>query len=178
MAIEKRIWTIPNALSLLRLLLLIPILICLSKGQRIWALGLIVIGVISDFLDGILARRLNQKSDLGRIMDPVIDKINVLAVTFFMVVNDHYAFPLWFFLILMVRELTLLIGGSIMIRDKDTVMESNRPGKNSAFANGIVVIFYMMGWHPYAEILLYIALIMTIYSTWIYLKLFLKQKET
>ena len=83
MEIKGRIWTIPNILSVCRLLMLIPIFICLVRVQRGWAVFWMGLGVLTDFLDGYIARHYNQRSDLGRIMDPVIDKVNVLSVSFF-----------------------------------------------------------------------------------------------
>jgi len=170
---RERIFTVPNLLSLFRLGLLVPILVFMSQGRTLWALFLMILGVITDFVDGYIARRWDQSSDLGRIIDPAVDKINVLVVTFFMVVSPLYSFPLWFFLFILFRELVLMACSSLVIRQKDVVMESNRPGKNSAFAMGMTVIFFLLDLRPYAWIVLWIAFALTLYSSYVYFRLFL-----
>jgi cardiolipin synthase (CMP-forming) len=175
---KDRIWTIPNALTFLRLALLVPILIFLSRGQRLPAVALILLGLASDFLDGVIARRFDQSSDLGRLMDPVVDKVNILAVGLLMILSPRYNFPLWYFLFLLVRELAVLLCGLIVVRKRKIVLESNRPGKNSAFFTGVCVFLYILGWEPFALISLWIAFGLALYSTWTYLQVFLKQVRT
>ena len=136
------------------------------------------LGVATDFLDGIIARRFDQCSDLGRIIDPVIDKVNVLAVLLLMVIHPAYHLPLWFFIFLVVREMVLMVCSLIVVREKGLVMESNRSGKNSAFANGMVVILFVLDFQPYACIMLWIGFVLTLYSSWQYLRLFLLQMRT
>ncbi len=172
---KHEIWNIPNAMSFMRLVLLIPILFFMIKGMRYWALSLIILGVATDLLDGVIARRLNQCSDLGRAMDPVIDKINVLAVSLYMVISPEYHFPPWYFVLILMRELLLMIGGLTVIGKKRIVMESNKPGKRSAFVNGLVVLCFIMDWQPLGWILLGFGLALMFYSTFIYLHLFLNQ---
>jgi len=173
----NRIGTVPNVLSFFRLLLLVPIMVSLVHGQRLWALLWMLIGLATDWLDGIIARRWDQRSDLGRILDPVIDKVDVLVVCFYLVISPRYFFPLWYFLFLLIRELILTMCSLLVIRKKRMVMESNRQGKNSAFANGVVVIFFVLGLEPYSHMILWVAFALTLYSSWVYLRLFLRQMQ-
>jgi CDP-diacylglycerol--glycerol-3-phosphate 3-phosphatidyltransferase len=172
---ENRIWTVPNALSLLRLFILIPILVFLAQEEPIWALFFMILGVATDFLDGYIARKFDQRSNLGRIADPVIDKINVLTVSLFLVLSKAYFFPMWYFLFLLIRELLVMLAGLWVIRGRQIVIESNRAGKNSAFANGMVVILYVFKIHSIAEIGIWIAFILTLISSWSYFRVFLRQ---
>ena len=66
---------IPNALSLLRILLVTPFLIAVIYDQYIWALIIFAVAGFTDFLDGFLARQLGQKSVLGSFLDPLGDKL-------------------------------------------------------------------------------------------------------
>jgi cardiolipin synthase len=168
-----RIRTIPNLLTLLRLVFLVPILLFLWKGQRLPAVGFIFLGVTSDFLDGIIARRFNQSSDLGRIMDPLVDKLNILSVGLLMILSPLYRFPLWFFLFLVARELAVLACGLLVVRKRKIVLEANTPGKRSAFFTGVCVLLYILGWEPYTWISLWIAFVLALYSTWTYFQIFL-----
>jgi phosphatidylglycerophosphate synthase len=89
-----------------------------------------------------------------------------------------YHYPLWYFLFLLARELLLLIGGLLIIRGKRIVMESNRAGKNSAFANSMVVILFVLRLGLVAHIGMWIAFVLTLISTWIYFSLFLQQMRS
>jgi len=71
--------TLPNAITLARLALVIPLAIALEGGHAMWALGLFVFASGTDWVDGYLARKLNQTSALGALLDPLVDKILVTA---------------------------------------------------------------------------------------------------
>lgn len=172
---ENRVITIPNLMTLMRLLLLIPIFYCLAHQMRWWVLVWGSIGILTDLLDGWVARKLHQASNLGRLMDPVVDKINVISVTFYMAISPFYDFPVWYFLFIVVRELLVMAGGLFIVRKRKTVLESNILGKRSAFFTGVTVILYILNWQPYAWILLWVSFGLTLISTWQYLKIFRNQ---
>ncbi len=165
---NRRIWTIPNGLSLLRLLFLIPILLLMAEGRRYAALVFILLGISTDFIDGWVARRFNQASDLGRMMDPLIDKANVLSVGLLMALSPLYRFPPGYLVFLVVRELSVLAFGLWAVRRKGVVLEANRPGKNSAFFTGVSVVLFILGWQPWANLSMALAIGLTLYSTWVY----------
>jgi CDP-diacylglycerol--glycerol-3-phosphate 3-phosphatidyltransferase len=170
---EKRIWTVPNVLTVFRLACLFPILVFLSRGERWPAVAFSVLGVAFDFLDGIIARRFHQASDLGRMLDPFVDKVNVLSVGLFMVLSPLYDFPAWYFVFLAARELGVLAGGLWLVRRRRKVPEANVPGKRSAFFTGMCILLYMLGWQPYAKISLWFAFGLALYSTAMYGRVFL-----
>ena len=177
MDIQDRVWTIPNVLSFFRLLLLIPIVWLLIHEHRLAAFALMVLGAMTDTLDGYIARRWNQCSDLGRMMDPLIDKLNVLTVMAVFVLHPAYYFPLWVFIFILFREFAVLVFGLLVIRKEDRVMESSRPGKNSALAVAFAMIFFLFDWQPYGWILLGVGLVLTLYSSWIYLLRYLNRNK-
>ena len=83
--------TIPNILTLLRVLL-VPVIVMLliNEEKNIllwWAFGLFLVSAITDFLDGWLARKLDQESDFGRLIDPIADKLLIVGVYFALVEN-------------------------------------------------------------------------------------------
>jgi len=172
------IWTIPNGLTFLRLLLVIPMILCLSRGEILLAAGLIVLGVITDLTDGLVARKLNQCSDFGRLLDPVVDKLAVVSVSLFLVASPDFSLPLWFFLFVAVREIAVMVLGLVMVRRNSRIQESNKPGKRSAFATGMVVLLFALQWEMAAQIMLWIAVLMTLYSTVVYFCLFLAAMRT
>ena len=79
-------WNIPNLLSLLRILLVpvFVILYLLSSDERMdlmyWSFGVLILSGVTDSLDGIIARKCNQITDLGKLLDPVADKLTQVAV--------------------------------------------------------------------------------------------------
>ena len=103
---RSQIWTVPNLISALRLLG-VPLFLYLVLGPQKDALALVVLMLsgITDYLDGYLARRLNQTSKLGEILDPVADRLYILAVVVGLALRD--IIPWWAALSLPLRDLLL-----------------------------------------------------------------------
>jgi cardiolipin synthase len=104
--VTDRIVTIPNLLSIVRLAL-IPVFLwlVLAKRQDELALLVLVVSGITDYLDGKLARRLNQTSTLGAILDPVADRLFILAVVVGLWQRD--IIPVWLAIVLPLRDVLL-----------------------------------------------------------------------
>ena len=103
---RDRILTVPNLLSLLRLAG-VPLFLWLVLGPEAdgWALLLLLVAGFTDYLDGNLARRLNQTSSLGQVLDPVADRLYILAVVVGLVIRD--IIPLWLAVLLPMRDVLL-----------------------------------------------------------------------
>ncbi len=103
---RDRILTVPNLLSLLRLAG-VPLFLWLVLGPEAdgWALLLLLVAGFTDYLDGNLARRLNQTSSLGQVLDPVADRLYILAVVVGLVLRD--IIPLWLAVLLPMRDVLL-----------------------------------------------------------------------
>lgn len=103
---STRVWTIPNLLSLARLLG-VPLFLWLVLGPEAdgWALVVLMVSGITDFLDGYLARHLDQRSRLGEVLDPVADRLYILAVVVGLALRD--IIPWWVALLLPLRDLLL-----------------------------------------------------------------------
>ena len=102
----SRLWTVPNALSMLRLAG-VPLFLWLVLGPEadVWALVVLMVSGVTDFLDGYLARRLGQTSKLGEVLDPVADRLYILAVVVGLALRD--IIPWWVALALPARDLFL-----------------------------------------------------------------------
>jgi cardiolipin synthase len=105
--LTDRIWTIPNALSALRLLG-VPLFLywVLGTHQDGRAVLLLVLAGVSDYLDGYLARRFGQFSRLGQLLDPAADRLYIAATVLALVARD--GLPLWWALVLVGRDVSLL----------------------------------------------------------------------
>jgi len=103
---EDRVFTVPNLLSMLRLAG-VPLFLWLVLGPEAdgWALVLLMVSGFTDYLDGNLARRLNQTSSLGQVLDPVADRLYILAVVVGLVLRD--IIPVWLAVILPMRDVLL-----------------------------------------------------------------------
>jgi cardiolipin synthase len=101
-----RVLTIPNLLSILRLAG-VPLFLWLVLGPKAdgWALAVLMVSGVTDWLDGYLARRLHQTSQLGQILDPVADRLYILAVVFGLAWRD--IIPWWLAFLLPARDLLL-----------------------------------------------------------------------
>ncbi len=141
----KDVLLIPNLISILRVLLVVPYFFMVKMPVPPLALLIIVSVVIiaSDFLDGILARKLNQTSDLGMILDPIGDKAILVAtmIALFMIERIDI-----FLLILLIgKDLLILIGGIILTKKEKAVNPSNVFGKYTttflAFGFFVYIIF-------------------------------------
>jgi cardiolipin synthase len=103
---ESRVWTVPNIISVVRLAG-VPLFLWLVLGpeEDAWALVVLMVAGFTDYLDGWLARRLDQFSKLGEILDPVADRLYILAVVIGLYLRD--IIPWWVALALPLRDLLL-----------------------------------------------------------------------
>jgi cardiolipin synthase len=103
---QRLVWTIPNALSALRLLG-VPLFLWLVLGpeEDTWAIAVLMVSGITDYLDGWLARKLDQQSVVGQILDPVADRLYILAVVVGLLLRD--IIPWWLALSLPLRDLLM-----------------------------------------------------------------------
>jgi cardiolipin synthase len=101
-----RVWTIPNALSVLRLLG-VPLFLWLLLGPHAdgWAIAVIAVSGFTDWADGVLARRLNQLSRFGAMLDPLADRLYILATLVGLVLR--HIIPVWLAAVIVGRDAVL-----------------------------------------------------------------------
>lgn len=95
--------------------------------MRLATIALFILSALTDVLDGWLARKRNEISDLGKILDPLADKVYVGVVVVVMLMQEML--PLWFVLVVLGRDLLILVGGILFERRTGVVLPSNYPGK-------------------------------------------------
>lgn len=109
----KDLLLIPNILTLLRIFLIFPGIFFLQSGNRIGAVLTVTVLFLTDFFDGFLARKLNQTSYIGSILDPVADKFVVLAFFTFFYFSEKV--PLFYFLLILVRDIAQLLSVPVLL---------------------------------------------------------------
>jgi cardiolipin synthase len=110
---RSRIWTVPNQITLLRLGFLPIFLILISYEEYGWALVVLVVAGLSDGIDGLLARKLNQRSSLGAYLDPIADKL--LLSSSFVILAFKKEIAWWLTIIVLSRDVLILVVAVVII---------------------------------------------------------------
>ncbi len=104
---SSEVWTIPNAISIVRLALIVVFAVAFAQREDLVALIALVLAGISDFLDGFLARRWNQVTELGRLLDPAADRLLTLAVVVTFLVRGILPWPV--FAAILLRDIVVAV---------------------------------------------------------------------
>ena len=140
---KNQILTIPNLLSMVRLLL-IPVILWLYIGleKHQWAIGVIILSGLTDVVDGFIARKYNMVSDFGKILDPVADKLTQGSLI--LCLTSHYDWMKWLIVLFLIKECAMLAMGFFAIRKKDSVGSAQWHGKlNTVVLYGAMCILIL-----------------------------------
>ncbi len=140
---QKKILTIPNLLSLFRLLL-IPLFVWLyleKQDYRMTTVVLVLSG-LTDVVDGYVARHFNMVSDFGKVLDPVADKLTQLAMLFCLL--DRFHFMLIPLILLVVKELFAAVTGLMTIYKTKVVLGADWHGKATTLALYTMMIVHLV----------------------------------
>lgn len=145
-----RFWTIPNTLSLLRLAVVIPVTYLIWTGGSLeWLFGLIVFGALTDFLDGHVARWSHAVSGWGKILDPLADKFAAVMIISALTFREvEPTLPVWFFLLVVGRDLCILTGGIAIAWRTGQVVMSGAFGKTAVASLALTVLYAVLGADP------------------------------
>lgn len=179
--LNKEFFYISNQISILRIILVIPVIYFLinqnHNNTNIIA-ALLIAMYISDLLDGYLARRLNQVSELGKIIDPLADKIAVVSIAIILFFQGRL--ETWFFIVVVARDVLILVFGLYLKSKSKIVLMSNYPGKLAVFSIGIIVLLAVFNYENFELLkkaisyLYYISVFLIIYSLYLYFRRFYK----
>ena len=141
--VADRVLTIPNVLSFLRIAF-IPLFVWLIVDRDTSFAGLVVFGAVlaTDWVDGVVARATGQVSELGKVLDPVSDRLAIGAGLVALVVRG--AFPLWAALLILVRDGLILLVGLAALWGRGIRIEVRYLGKVATF--GIAVAVGCIAW--------------------------------
>jgi cardiolipin synthase len=172
-----RILTIPNALSFLRIAT-IPVFVWLIVDEDTTQLGLIVFAVVlaTDWIDGMIARSTGQVSELGKVLDPVSDRLAIAAGLIALVIRG--AFPLWAALLILVRDVAVLVVGLVVLWRRRVRIDVRLLGKVATFqlmaaiaciswgtlGYAFAAAFLACGWVSYA-----VGIVESYVAAWLYM---------
>jgi cardiolipin synthase len=125
--------TVPNILSFARIAS-IPFFCWLSANEetRLWGIVLFAVVVSTDWVDGYVARRTGQVTELGRILDPVADRLAIAAGLLTFAISG--IFPFWAALLILVRDVAVLLGGMALLWGRDLRVDVRGIGKIATFS--------------------------------------------
>ncbi len=187
-SIAQDVWNIPNSLTMLRIVMIPVFLIFLNVGTRLsgfWAAIIYTLAALTDMLDGYLARKLGVESVLGKFLDPLADKLIVMAGLVWMVPMGRI--PAWVVIVLLAREISVT-GLRSVAASEGVVIAAGQDGKIKTALQMIGIIALVIG-YPYhlvygpidlglvdlvkvGRMLVYISLAFSVASAAQYLRLF------
>lgn len=156
--LSKSNLNLPNILSIIRLLMVGVLIWFFIKGMLVAAFITYVVAGLTDVLDGYIARKYDLITPLGKLLDPLADKL--MLVTTLACMYFAGFLPLWILIVIFIKELVQIVGGFLLFHKKDTVVQANIFGKLTTvfFSISVVLLF----WHDYVEPIDKYALIFTV----------------
>ncbi len=187
---NKEIFYISNLLSFSRFVLLIPLIFFLvtsNENYYLFSSIIIIFMWISDLLDGYYARKRNEISELGKIIDPLADKMIIISITIILLLQG--VLPLWFFIVIVLRDLIILSGGLFIKQKYGIVLQSNWIGKLTVFTIGFTLlnmilikgltnsslnffVYHIDKLELYWKVLILVSILMSVFSLVSYFKKF------
>ena len=136
----KRNFSVPNVISLIRLAI-IPFMVWFYlEGKLVWAVAMVAISGLSDAIDGYIARHFNQITPLGKVLDPVADKLTQIALGVCLVFSFPFVLPL--VILLVIKDALMLFWGVRLLKAGQSPFSARWWGKVAtiAFYIGVLVI--------------------------------------
>lgn len=131
---------LPNTITIFRIFLvpfIVVIILTKIPNWEFFGLGIFIIGMVSDFLDGYLARKYNQKTSLGALLDPIADKLLISSV--FISLVEIQIVPAWVVVVIVSREF-LVSGLRLVALEKSILIPAGRLGKYKTLTQTIAII--------------------------------------
>ena len=167
---KDKILTIANLISISRIVLCIPLVHFLENGNNIYSFIVIIVMIISDLLDGFVARLADEITNFGKLIDPLADKICFMVVCIYLVFNKGL-YLLIFFGLIVLRDIIIIIIGSYLMLNQNVYLEANKTGKWFIFVSSLMMISVIYGFSIFIMCCLYlVSVLLMLMSTIQYIK--------
>ena len=142
MSNPSKVLTLANTISMLRAAAAIPIIYTLNYPEmRAITAGIVILAILSDALDGYLARRAHEVTHVGMWLDPIADFIIITSVVLYLVILE--IFPLWFFMFYIVRHFLIAVPALYFVNTGQYILHSNWWGKWSTGITALTVFLHI-----------------------------------
>lgn len=167
-----KIYTYSNLLSLSRIFLGFIVYLLLIDRNTLGAVLIAVIAILTDYADGYLARKRDEISELGKILDPLADKVAIACAA--LALYQSYDLPSWILLIIIGRDILILFGSTLLLGKVKSVMASELPGKVAVTVISLLILIYILELNFLKNIFLFLTVIAVIFSFFFYSLKFIK----
>ncbi len=171
---SDRIMTVSNSLSLFRAVLSLPIVWALEADRMQAVVIMVVLALLSDFFDGYLARRAGEITHVGKLLDPIADKLIIMSVMIFLIFDPERRFPLFFFVLLGIRDITISNIATYLMNRKSMIFESNLTGKWFLFVTALAMILYILKFSQIGFWVLMVATVLLLVSWFFYIRRYME----
>lgn len=131
--------TIPNWMCFVRIALIPVFAVLFIKGYYLWAVITMIVAALTDVFDGKIARKYNMVSNLGKILDPIADKLSQMAIVVILIIKfwQNDGIVKYIFFLFIIKELIMIIGGGILLS------KGMRPTAAEVWGKVATVVFYV-----------------------------------
>jgi CDP-diacylglycerol--glycerol-3-phosphate 3-phosphatidyltransferase len=154
---------LPNILSGIRIILIIPFVLAIRRNDNLVVIVSAVSIIMTDYLDGKLARTWNIVSATGKILDPVADKICTVLAALSLVY--FRGFPLWLLILIIARDAIILLAGLVVLRLRNIVPVSNVIGKITMVIIALCLMVYLFDIEAFMPGMVIVTVVALIVST-------------
>jgi cardiolipin synthase len=138
--------TPPNLVTLARIVLVPVVLVLLASGRRVDAVVVILAMMLSDGIDGYIARKTGRVTEIGKILDPIADKIAIDSILLFLAIRGEFPMPA--LVVLVARDVAGLVGVVAVGRKAASVPAANTAGKIGFVVLSAMVLVYVLNIEP------------------------------
>ena len=177
---KGKVFTFSNFLSLVRLFGAFYLYYIVSQKELALTLIVTILLIATDFADGFVARKLNQVSEMGKILDPLADKF--CAALGMLALYQFYGLPLWITVVIIGRDVLIVLGSLVLLSRLPYVTPSAMPGKIAVTILSLLFLVYIVEYEPLQvplQILAFLALLVSAaHYGYKFLQKFRKEKFT
>lgn len=174
---SESIMTPSNLLSMFRALLVIPLILLFDepRGNQLLIAGLCFLAYLTDLGDGWLARKFGGETRMGRIIDPLADKVYITV--FVLLMLGARMLPAWYVIAVIARDVIIFSGGMYLKHRTGQVVQSNMLGKATVVGIGLTLIAALFGeggTNVTLQLLMFVSLGLVVASLYVYGERFVK----